>query len=259
MKPAWTVACLLIIACMGPLHARADSLAGVFSRGNRACAKGDHAAAIAAYEELVEAGVDDPNVSYNLATAHAKAKHYGQAIRYFEHSLKLEPGDSETRRGLDKARQALGQKLASKTGEAVVSTRPPMTEALFAAFRLDSLAILLLSAMWLLTGGLFGLRRTHTEALRLGLGILVALSVVMAAVAGVGLGVKADWGKGGRRAIVIVDDSALRDGPDEGAQLSQRLREGTPVRVLHRERSFVEVELASDRRGYLPASGVGEI
>jgi len=259
MKIALMLAWFAAVACLSPLDARADSLAGVFARGNRAYAKGDYPAAIAAYDELIEAGVDDPHVSYNLGTAHAKAKHYGQAIRYFEQSLKLEPGDGEVRRSLDKARQALGQKLATKTGEAVVSTRPPMTEALFAAFRVDSLAILLLSAVWLLTGCLFGLRRTHTEALRLGLGILGALSVVTAAVAGVGLGVKTDWGAEGKRAIVIKDEVALRDGPDEGAQSSLILREGTPVRVLHRERSFVEVGVGSDRRGYLPASDVGEI
>ena len=253
------LALVLLLSSLWPTLTRAETLTNVFEQANRACAKGDFAAAIAGYEQLREAGVDDPDLSYNLGTAHAKAGHYGQAIRYFEHTLTLAPRDPAARKNLEQARQALGQKLASKTGEATVATRPPLTEAMYAAFSVDTLSLSLLSAAWLLTLCLFALGRTRTEALRLGLGILAAVSVAVAAIASFGLGVKTDWGAPGRRAIVIHDDVALREGPDQAAASSLRLREGTQVRSLGRERDFVEVELSGDRRGYLPASDVGEI
>lgn len=250
--------CVLIVS-LWPWAARAETLEDVFAAANRASARGDFDAAIMGYEKLREAGVEDPDVSFNLATSHAKAGHYGQAIRFYERALRLDPGDKTTRANLEKARQALGQKLASKTGEATVATRPPLTEAVYAAFSLDTLALGLLCSAWLLTLSLFALDRTRVEALRLGLGILASLSVVLAAISGVGLGVKTDWGAEGARAIVIRDDVPLREGPDEAATSNLRLPEGTPVRTLGRERAFVEVELSSDRRGYLLASDVGEI
>lgn len=252
---------LLGLCLVGLLSARAQAqtLSEVFAQANRAAAKGDLSAAIQGYEQLLESGVDDPDLSFNLATSHAKAGHYAQAIRYFEHALALAPGDDAARRDLEKARQALGQKLATKTGEAVVATRPPLTEALFASFRAQSLALALLCAAWLLTLCLFALDRTRAEAARLSLGIVSALSVVVMAVSGLGLGVKTDWGKPGRRALVIRDEAPLREGPDEHAESSQSLREGTAVRVLSREQGFVEVELAGARRGFLAAADVGEI
>ncbi len=249
----------LCLATFLPASAQAETLADVFAGATRASAKAEYATAIAGYEQLRTAGVDDPDVSYNLAIAHAKAGHLGHAIRNFEHALTLAPRDITIRKDLEKARQALGQKLATKTGEATIATRPPLTEAMFSAFTVDALALALLSAAWMLTLCLFALQRTRAEALRLGLGIFAALSVAVAALAGMGLGVKSDWGAAGRRAIVLNDDVALRDGPDESAASSVRLREGTEVRALGRERAFVEVELSSDRRGYLIASDVGEI
>jgi tetratricopeptide (TPR) repeat protein len=253
------LALVVLMSSLAPAFSRAETLNDVFAEANRACARRDFAAAIAGYEQLREAGVDDPDLSYNLGTAHAKAGHYGQAIRHFEHALTLAPGDPAVRKHLEQARQALGHKLASKTGEATVATRPPLTEAMFSTFSADTLALSLLSATWLLTLCLFALGRTRTEALRLGLGICAAVSVAVAAIASFGLGVKSDWGAPGRRAIVIHDDVPLREGPDQAAASSLRLREGTQVRSLGRERDFVEIELSGDRRGYLPASDVGEI
>ncbi len=243
--------------CTAPVQA--ETLTEVFAQANRAHAKGKFAVAIAGYEQLREAGVDDPDLSFNLARAYAKAAQYGQAIRYYEQALTLAPSDKAARKNLEKARQALGQKLAGKNAEATVATRPPLSEAMFSSFSLDGLALSLLSAAWLLTLCLFALQRTRTEALRLAFGISAALSVAIAGLSSFGLGVKTDWGAPGRRAIVIHDDVALREGPDESAASSVRLREGTQVRSLRRERSFVEVELSGDRRGYLPASDVGEI
>lgn len=257
MKRALTVLVLSVLSLAS--NASAQTLKDSFAAANRASAKGDFARAIAGYEQLLESGVDDRDVTFNLATTHAKAGQFGQAIRYFERTLLLDPSDEPARADLEKAQKALGQKLASKTGEAVVATRPPLTEALFASLRAQSLALALLCSAWLLTLCLFVLDRTRAEAARLSLGIASALSIAVMAISAVGLGVKSDWGKPGRRALVIHDEAKLREGPDDHAQVSQTLREGTPVRVLQRDPAFVEIELPSSRRGFLAASDVGEI
>jgi len=259
MKLVAIALCSLVLSLGQIGKAQAQTLSNVFSEANRASAKGDFEQAIAGYERLLESGVDDPDVSFNLATTHAKAGHFGQAIRHFEHTLLLDPSDDAARRDLEKARKALGQKLAGKTGEAVIETRPPLMEALFSGFRSQTLALALLCAAWLLTLCLFSLDRIRGEAARLSLGIAAALSVAVIAISVLGLGVKLDWGRSGERALVIRDEAKLHEGPDQNAQVSQTLREGTPVRVLSREQSFVEVELPGARRGFLSAADVGDI
>jgi tetratricopeptide (TPR) repeat protein len=240
-----------------PLSA-ADSLEQTFERGNKAFARGDYAAALAAYQTLVEAGVDDPDVSFNLASAHGALGHYGQAIRYFAHTLRLRPGDQAARAGEKRAREALGQRQALESGEAIVAERPPLGEALFGGLSSDALAIALLVCTWLFAAAAALLTFVRAEALRLSLGIATALGAALALAAGAGLSVKTDRESEGARAIVVTEHAALREGPDELARLSRELPEGTSVRVLAREGAFARVRVG-EREGYMRATDVGEI
>lgn len=247
--------------------ARADSLPALFSRGNAAFARGDHAEAVRAYEALIEAGVDDPDVAFNLASAHASLGQYGQAIRYFERTLRLAPRDDEARSGLSRARDALGERQAQARGEAIVIDRPPMTEALFAWLTADTLAGALLLTTWLAVGLWLVLRRikalargdARTEAISLGLGIAAALSAALAVISAIGLGAKADWGRDGSRAVVLRESSALREGPDDRARLLGELAEGEQVRVLAREGMFARIVARGRQTGYVRGDSVGEI
>ena len=92
------VAVVLLAALASP--AAAQRLETIFAEANAAYFAGDYDAAAAGYERLVSAGVDDADVSFNLATAHAKARRYGQAIRWYERALWLAPGDDDAERGL---------------------------------------------------------------------------------------------------------------------------------------------------------------
>jgi tetratricopeptide (TPR) repeat protein len=247
--------------------ARADSLPELFTRGNAAFARGDHAEAVRAYAALVEAGVDDPDVAYNLASAYGALGQYGQAIRYFERSLRLAPRDDEARAGLQRARDALGERQAQARGEAIVVDRPPMTEALFAWLTADALAGALLLTTWLAVGLWLVLRRmkalaagdARTEAISLGLGIAAALAATLALVSAIGLGAKVDWGRAGERAVVLHESSAMREGPDDRARLVGELAEGEQVRLLGREGMFARIVARGRQTGYVRGDSVGEI
>lgn len=239
--------------------ARADTLHDTFARGNAAYARGDFTAAIAEYDTLLESGVADPAVTYNLAAAHGSLGHYGQAIRYFERTLLLAPGDEGAARGLKLARDALGERQAKDQGEAIVAERPPLSSALFASFSRDTLAWVLLVSAWGFSVALLVLRYARAEALRLGLGIGVALFVAGALVSGFGIWAKSDFGAPGRRAIVLRDRVPLRDGPDAAARFSRELSEGESVRVLSSDGRFARVLLGRGREGFVAASEIGEI
>lgn len=257
-----------LLSCLGCLGvARADSLSALFSRGNAAFARGEYAEAVNAYEALLESGVDDPDVTFNLASAYGAQAEYGQAIRYFERTLQLAPRDEQARAALQKARDTLGERQAQAHGEAIVVDRPPLTEAVFSSFTADTLAWTLLATIWLAVGLLLVLRRlrahardhTHGEALSLGLGIAAALSFALALATALGLGAKADWGRDGRRAVVLREDTALREGPDDRARLGAELVEGEAVRVLAREGLFTRIVARGDQAGYVRSDAVGEI
>jgi tetratricopeptide (TPR) repeat protein len=258
MRPLWigVVVSSLWLGALG--SARADSLADVFARGNAAFARGDYAAAILEYEQLTDSGIDDPEVAFNLASSYGAAGQYGQAIRYFERTLRLAPGDGAAREGLRLARDSLGERQAQKSGEAIVVDRPPLTEAVFSYLSANTLAVLLLLTSWLGAGLLIGLSWVRLEAARLGVGIAAAVCFGLALLSAIGVGAKADWGRDGQRAVVIREGAALREGPDPSARLLGELSEGEAVRLLAREGRFARVLARSGARDGADAEGAAD-
>ena len=201
--------------------------------------------------------IDDADLSFDLASAYGALGQYGQAIRWFQHSLRLAPRDDAAREGLKSARQALGERQAQARGEAIVVDRPPLTEALFAPFTSDGLAIALLIAVWVAAGLFLLLPALKAEALRLGAGIGAALAVALALFAALGVGAKADWGRDGTRAVVLREGAALREGPDDAARLTTELSEGEAARIVARSGRFVRVTVRGEQTGYVRSEDVG--
>ncbi|HEY6877706.1 MAG TPA: SH3 domain-containing protein, partial [Polyangiales bacterium] len=184
---------------------------------------------------------------------------YGQAIRYFERSLRLDPGDAAAREGLRIARETLGEHQARARGEAIVVDRPPLTEAVFSFFTADQLAWALLITAWLAVGLLLSLVVVRVEGLRLGVGIGAASLGALAVAAALGVGAKADWGKPGARAVIVREGAQVREGPDDRATLMGELAEGEAVRVLAREGRFARILTSGEREAYVLGSDVGEL
>ncbi|HEX6239436.1 MAG TPA: tetratricopeptide repeat protein [Polyangiales bacterium] len=253
---------LVLLAALATLcatSARADSLSETFARGNAAYARGDFTSAIKAYETLLEAGVRDAAVSYDLACAYGASGQYGAAIQNFERTLREAPGDDAAERGLKLARDLLGERQARERGEAIVAERPPLSSALFASLAENTLAVALLVSSLLWSALLVALTRARAEAVRIGLGIATGFFVLAGLVSGFGLWAKLDFGAEGHRAIVRVDRAPVREGPALEARLAGELNEGESVRVLARDGEFAYVRMGQGREGYVPHTALGEI
>ncbi len=248
---------LLVLAVGAPSIASADSLEEIFERGNAAYFRGDYDAAAADYRRLVDLGVVDPDVSFNLATAEARRGRYGAAAQFYERALWLRPGDSDAHDGLDAARAALGRRLAEQTGEGEVDTAPPLSEALFGGVGRTSLAIVTVIAETLLFAALLALLFARRESVRLGLGIAAPLLAILALVCGTGWALRAGAFEEGAPAVIVEPTAPLREGPDAHAQVRHRAREGQRAWVLERERSWSRVRVPDVGEGWIANEGVG--
>lgn len=238
--------------------AQAQRLDAVFEAGNQAYYRGDFAGAIARYRTLLEAGVDDPAVTYNLATAHARLGHYGQAIRFYERTLRIAPGDEAAEQGLDRARRALGERQAAKEGEALQHRRS-FGEAMVRGVSEPSLAWLLVVSNLVLFGLLIAWRFVRAETGRLSLGIAIPIAAVLVVLSATGLAIERGVFREGEAAIVVREDASLREGPDAHATVRGEVSEGSPARILDRQGRWVRVKLPGDRQGWMDARDVGAI
>lgn len=252
-----SIAVLCFALAALPASAAADSLEEIFERANAAYFRGDYEGAAEGYRRLVELGVVDADVAFNLATAEARRGRYGAAAQFYERTLWLRPGDADAHRGLDAARTALGRRLAEASGEGEVDTAPPLSEALLGGVGRTTLAVVTLVTETLLFAVLLGLLFARREAVRLGLGIAAPLLAVVALVAGVGWALRAGVLEDGEPAVVVERSTPLREGPDAHAEVRHHAREGQRAWVVDRERSWARVRVPDLGEGWVASEHVG--
>ena len=248
------------VVVLVPQLAGAQSIEDLFKRGNEAYYRGEFAHAAQAYEQLVAIGVDDADVSYNLATAYAQQNQLGRAIQHFRRALEVRPGDDQASAGLAQAQTVLAQRRANAEGEAIIDDGRGFAETLFAPFREASLAIALLvleAAVFVL----LLLRRRWRSVDRWRRNASVALIGVATAGALVSAGLLTKRGvfRDGPAVVILDDRIPIREGPDVRTQQRSEAREGEPATLLEADDRFVRVRLSNGRHGWVEASAIGKI
>jgi tetratricopeptide (TPR) repeat protein len=259
MRFAFAAASVLVSLLGAAGGAEAQQHSEIFQRANEAYFRGSYDDAVQGYRTLIESGFEDPDVAFNLATAYARQRRYGYAIRWFERALVLRPGDEGAEQGLAAARSALGRRRAEAQGEALVAMRPPLGEALVGPFSETFLAWLVLALDVLFFGILLAFRRVRREDARLALGIAAPIMCVLLVLASAGLAVRSGALEDGRPAVVLRENAPLHEGPDPRARHRGRAVEGERARILGRDGRWLHVRLASDREGWMPVDDIGAI
>jgi len=234
-----------------------SSLTEIFESANVAASRGDHPKAIASYGKLIDAGVHDPDVYFNLGTAFAQSGEYPRAILNYERALVLRPNESKASENLRAAEKALEEQRAELEGEATIQRNSSISDAAYGSVSEDALAYALLLAnltfflalAWISVG-----RRRHRWLYP----VLLA-SAAFLLIAALGLATKAGLLRDGPRIVTLDDRLVLREGPDPRAQLRGEARGGDRGELVDRDRDFVKLRMVNGLEGWTAASGVGLI
>lgn len=258
MRTLYRIAALL--ACLALTgSARAESLEQIWTAANEAYFRGDFDAAVKGYERLEQAGVRDADVSFNLATAHARRGELGHAVLDFSRALWLRPGDDGAEEGLSAAQNELAKRRADREGEAELQTRPPLAEALVRPISADGLAIALLLCCVAFFGCLAAWSTVQRSGQKLALGVAAPLCLLALLLLGAGLLVKLDLLREGEPVIVLVEGAPVREGPDDKALIRKKALEGQAGRVLRIEGEHAETVLDTGSRGWMSAKDLGHL
>lgn len=253
----WLVGAALLAALTLPsrevAQAQETTLESTFSEANAAYARGDFELAATGYERLVEAGVEDPDVFYDLGLAHARRGAHGRAIAAFERCLRLAPSDGDALSALEASRGALGRRRADREGEALVESGAPTLGSLFGWASEDLLAALVLAFEAILLLALLGLFFTKGERARIALGITAPVAALLLAGTAVGLVARTGALDPGPPAIVIREGAPMREGPSADASERHEALEGERVYVTGEDGGFVRVQ-AGSRMGWIAES-----
>ncbi len=244
---------LILLLSAWAASASAQPLEQLFREGTSAAQSGDYSSAERAYLRILEAGVHDPDVEFNLGIAYGGQSQYGRALAHFERARRLDPGAEAPRLAADEARRLIAERRADQEGSAEVDAGGGFVDSLYSGFTESALAVTTAIATLLMF--LFLIVRSRASgSLKIGSALIATVGCLVAFFAGAGTLEKRGVFRAGQDAIIVQDQVALRDGPDPRARERGIAREGDFATVINSDGEFVHVRTRNGE-GWVPASG----
>lgn len=221
-----------------------------FMTGVTAYQSGDYPAAIAAFQCVVDAGVQSGPLYYNLGNAHMKNGDLGQAIWWYERASLRMPHDPDLKFNLDYAHTRIRDE-ASKPGLS-------LQRVLFFwkyALTPDSVRWVAIASFWLFWVLLaFRVWRGRRSPAAAGLVCLV-IALVFTVTAVVNYA-EDRYRKSG---VILPSEVSVRSGLSETDTELFPLHAGTLVRIEEERGEHVKIRFSDEKIGWLPATVVGII
>lgn len=243
---------LLALLFGGPAAAVAGP-AEDFRAGNEAFWNGDFPAAATAYHRVVDAGVQNADVYYNLGTAEAEAGRLGYAIWALEQAVLLRPDHADAAHNLEQARGlAMREGLAGGSEQRVILPGDDdVGTGLFTALSPSTLTALFVAVWALLFACLVAVRRAPPGGWRTAFGFAAVLAGLGSMAAGGLLAGRVLIVNRAQYGVVVTDRVSVVAGPGEKYRSVANVLAGVKVRVRGQDADWVHVTLADGADGWL--------
>jgi hypothetical protein len=210
--------------------------------GNAAAARGDHRAAVAAFQDSIRTQGWSTNTLIGLANAYASVGDTGHAILALERARLLSPHDETVARNL----------AALRDRAAVAAPSRSRVDQVLEVWPSDHWAWLALGGLAAAAVGVAGIawRRRRTVGVAMTLGGLAVGFVA----GGIAFRVAPDPG-----AAVVVSSAPATIAPFAGAEPAFVARAGEHVEVEQRRPGYVYVRAQGERAGWLPEASVATV
>jgi len=240
---------LAVINCSGGPEPGAFS--GVqMAEANRFYDAGQFSDAVTRYEALVDSGVEDGRLYYNLANAHFKAGNLGHAVLNYRRAQRLLPRDGDVAANLKLARARTQDRLEAENEGAVITSLRRIVG--WTTLRESAIVALV---VWVAIGGLIIsaiLWREHRRILLILAGVAVVLLTLILFAVGVRIWDERDQPP----AVIVVDEASVHSGPGTDYLTEFLLHAGAEVRVVEQRADWARVTLPGDLQGWVPAESV---
>ena len=227
-------------------------LPSVFDRANASYESGDFTGAEALYRRILDSGVDNGVVFYNLGNACFKQRKIGQAIYYWEKARQILPHDADTRANLELAGLYVVDRIEAVP--ASLLTRWLKRTVGFLTMEQESWLVLGLFLIANILAAVCICTRRPSVAVRALVSALAAGLLALAFAAS--LAWKAYESKHTNRGVVVAERVEIRSGPGTENITVFTLHEGIVLRVHSQVSGWYQVSLPNGWSGWLPSNSV---
>ncbi len=218
-----------ILLISGSAPASAD-VASLFGQANACYEKGNCADAIRSYEEIIENGVRDPAVYYNLGNAYYKNNQLGRAVLAYKRALRLSSRDADIKNNLEYVLSFIKEERP----------KSPIEKLLDRLFNIVSLNALTLFVhytyilLFIILAVYLFVKRKPLFWINVSLGIMLLLS-------GAWLYGRIYSREIIKKAVVIVTQGQVRNGPGEDYSVAFTVPEGKELVIIERRNPWYEI------------------
>lgn len=235
------------------VFAQKKDISDLFQNANLAYDQGEYEKATKLYQKIIQSGVKNDRVFYNLGNAYFRNKKRGLAILYYRKAWKLNPRDEDIRINLKFVKLFTIDKIEQKN-------TPFFLKLFFSVRNLATLdewtlfasSLYFLGMVFLIVFVLF------RKGKRLFL-TLISFFLILFLLTCIFLGSKTYSEIFIKRGVVVVTQSEVRSGPGEDYTLQFNLHEGLEFLIKGEKEGWYLILLPNGGRGWLKSEAVGII
>jgi tetratricopeptide (TPR) repeat protein len=222
-------------------------------RSNPERARQAFAESAARFRQLIDSGIRNGGLYFNLANAYLQAGDLGRAILHYREAERFMPGDARLEHNLEYARSLRADQLTPSGERALMNTLLAWHRDTPRSVRF-SVALAAWLAFWFAS---FALLFRPAGVWRW----LAAMTAVIWLIAGASIAADLAVGDGAREGVLIADEVVVRKGNGLGfePQFEQPLSSGVEFEVLDERGGWLHIELVNGKTGWIAADQAGLI
>jgi tetratricopeptide (TPR) repeat protein len=246
---------LFLIILLGCLQLHAQGIFQIFVQANQAYQKQQYQQAVDLYQQILSQGYQSEEVYYNLGNCFYRLNLIGEAILYYEKSLRLDPRDEDVRYNLELANLQVIDRIELPPRLFLFEWWANL-KSFFSIDQLTSLVatlfafVILLLIFWMYVKRYRVRRWLLTFATVAGILTIIWAYILM---------VRADnyWKQ--REAIVLSSTVTVLSAPDENSTDVFLLHEGVKVYLEDQRDIWVKISLPDGKSGWMKSKDMGII
>ncbi len=215
--------------------------------------EGRFSEAVERYQALVDAGVQNGRLYYNLGDAYFKLNDLGRAILNFRRAQRLLPRDSDVTANLELARaQTLDQIELEKEGAFIRLVRRVIGWTTLNEAAIGALILWIVLCLLGIGAILFRERRRVFLYVSASVALLLLFGLIT-------VGIRLLDERGQPPAVIVGTEVKVRSGPGQDYLTEFTLHAGAEVRVVEQRTDWMRIALPGDLQGWAPGDAVIEI
>ena len=239
------LAAILLVSC-GSMVPTEDSLL----QANRLYEQEKYDQAILVYQELIQTGVHDAVVYYNLGNACYKSDHIGCAVLNYRRAQRLQPRDPDIRANLTLARAQTVDRL-----ELEPRIFPVFVYALLSDWNTaDEIALVALVAWVTLCLAISGLIMARRPQIWMRATLLIAVAFFLVSTASLGIHMVQIFGP--PQGVIQAESVAIHSGPGESYVTEFQLHAGAEIQVIESRSDWLRIQAPGNLQGWAPTGSL---